>query len=73
MILRTSMQNLDTMDSSSVREPVHVLKKLSTDLKARITEALATFNNAVLGHIWQEMDYQLHVRCITQVSRIEHL
>ena len=33
------------------------------DLKTRITEALATINNSMLGRIWQELNYHLNVSC----------
>ena len=35
-------------------------------LKARITEAVATIDNAMLGRIWQELDYRLDVCRVTK-------
>ena len=43
------------------------------DLKDRITEALAIIDNAMLGRVWQEMDYRLDVCRVTNGAHIEHL
>ena len=43
------------------------------DLKTRITEALATIDNAMLGRVWQELDYHLDVCRVTRTAHIEHL
>ena len=43
------------------------------DLKTRITEALATIDNAMLGRVWQEMDYRLDVFHVTHSVHIKHL
>ena len=43
------------------------------DLKDRITEVLATIENAMLGRVWQEMDYRLDVCRATNGAHIEHL
>ena len=43
------------------------------ELKARITQAVATINNAMLGRVWQELDYRLDVCRVTNGAHIEHL
>ena len=43
------------------------------ELKARITEAVATFYNAMQGRVWQELDYWLDVCRVTNGAYIEHL
>ena len=43
------------------------------ELKARITEAVATIDNAMLGRVWQEFDYWLDVCRVTNGAHIEHL
>ena len=43
------------------------------ELKARITEAVATIENAMLGRVWQELDYWLDVCRVTNGAYIEYL
>ena len=43
------------------------------DLNTRKTEALATIDNAMLGRVWQELDYRLEVRCATRGAHTEHV
>ena len=43
------------------------------ELKARITEAVSTIDNAMLGRIRQELDYRLDVCRVTNGAHIEHL
>ena len=43
------------------------------ELKAQITEAVATIDNAMLGRVWQELDYRLDVCRVTNGAHIEHL
>ena len=43
------------------------------ELKARITEAVATIDNPMLGHVWQELDYWLDVCRVSNGAHIEHL
>ena len=43
------------------------------ELKARITEAVATIDNAMLGRVWQEFDYRFDVRRVINGAHIEHL
>ena len=45
------------------------------ELKARITKAVATIDNAMLGCIWQKfkLDYRFNVCCVTNGTHIEHL
>ena len=43
------------------------------ELKARITEAVSTIDNAMLGRAWQELDYRLDVCRVTNGAHIEHL
>ena len=43
------------------------------ELKARITEAVSTIDNAMLGRVWQELDYRLDVCRVTNGAHIEHL
>ena len=38
--------------------------------KAQITEA--TIDNAMLGRVWQELDYRLDMCCVTNGAHIEH-
>ena len=45
----------------------------SDELKARITKAVATIDNAMLGRIWQKLDYRLDVCRVTNGAHIEHL
>lgn len=49
------------------------LPKDVDELKARITEAVATIDNAVLQRVWQELDYWLDVCRVTSGAHIEHL
>ena len=43
------------------------------ELNTQITEAVATIDNAMLGRVWQELDYRLDVCCVTNGAHIEHL
>ena len=43
------------------------------ELKARITEAVATIDNAMLGRVWLELGYRLGVCRVTSGAHIEHL
>ena len=43
------------------------------ELKARITKAVATIDNVMLGRIWQKLDYRLDVCRVTNGAHIEHL
>ncbi len=43
------------------------------ELKARITEAVATIDNAMLERVWHELDYRLDVCRVTDGAHIEHL
>ena len=43
------------------------------ELKARITEAVATIDNAMLGRIWLELDYRLDMCRVTNAAYIEYL
>ena len=43
------------------------------ELKARITEAVATIDNLMLGRVWQELDYRLDVCRVTNGAHVEHL
>ena len=43
------------------------------ELKAPITEAVATIDNAMLGRVWQEWEYRLVVCRVTNGAHIEHL
>ena len=52
---------------------VHPIPRDVDELKAQITAAGETINNAMLGHVWQEFDYQLDVRRVTSGAHIEHL
>ena len=39
----------------------------------RITEVVATIDNAMLGRVWQEFDYRLDVCRVTSGAHIDHL
>ena len=43
------------------------------ELKARITKAVATIDKAMLGRVWQELDYWLDVCRVTNGTHIEDL
>ena len=43
------------------------------ELKTRITDAVATIDNAMLERVWEELDYRLDVCCVTNGGHIEHL
>ena len=43
------------------------------ELKARITEAVTTIDNVMLGRVWQELDYRLDVCRVTNGAHIKHL
>ena len=49
------------------------LPKDVDELKDRITEAVATIDNAMLERVWQELDYRLDVCRVTNGAHIEHL
>ena len=42
------------------------------ELKAPITEAVATIDNAMLGRVWQELDYRRDVYRVTSGAHIKH-
>jgi hypothetical protein len=42
-----------------------------TNLKARITDALATITEDMLENTWRETDYQLDVLCVTKGAHVE--
>ena len=50
-----------------------LLSKDMDELKAQITEAVATIDNTMLEHIWQELDYWLDVCHVTNSAHIEYL
>ena len=41
--------------------------------KTRITETVATIDNAMLERVWQELDSRLDVCRVTNGDHIEHL
>ena len=43
------------------------------ELKARITEVVSIIDNAMLGRVWQELDYRLYVCLVNNGAYIEHL
>ena len=43
------------------------------ELKTRVTEAVATIDNAMLGRVWQDLDSRLDVCRVTNGAHIEHL
>ena len=43
------------------------------DLKAQITEAVATIDNAMQVRVWQKFDYRLDACRVTSGAHIEHL
>ena len=49
------------------------LPKDVDELKAQITEAATTIDNAMLERIWQELDYRLDVCRVTNSAHIDHL
>ena len=42
------------------------------ELKAWISEAVAIIDNAMLGRVWQELDYRLDVCRVNNGAHIEH-
>ena len=52
---------------------VPLLPKNVDNLKVRITEVVATIDNAMLKRVWQELDYRLDVHHATSGAYIEHL
>ena len=52
---------------------VPLLPKDVDELTARMTEAVATIDNAMLERVWQELDYRLDVCRVTNGAHIEHL
>ena len=57
-----------------VKGPVYVfsLPKNVGELMARITEAIAAIDNAMLKCIWQELDHRLDVYRVTNGANREH-
>ena len=49
------------------------LSKDVVKLKAQITEAVATIDNAMLERVWQKLDYRLDVCLVTNGADTEHL
>ena len=43
------------------------------ELKARITENVATIDNAMLGRVWQELACRIDVCRVTNGAHIKHL
>ncbi len=39
----------------------------------RISDAVATIDDAMLGRVWQEFGFRLGVGCVTDGAHIEHL
>ena len=56
-------------DWSTVCNPI---LRDADELKARIIEAVATIDNAMLGRVWQKLDYRLEVCRVTNGAHIEH-
>ena len=52
---------------------LHPIPRDADELKARITKAVATIDNAMLGRIWQKLDYRLDVCRVTNGAHIEHI
>ena len=50
-----------------------LIPREADELKARTTKAVATIDNAMLGRIWQKLDYRLDVCRVTNGAHIEHL
>ena len=48
-------------------------RDVDEELKAHIAEAVATIDNAMLGRVWQELDYRLDVCRVSNGAHIEHL
>ena len=42
-----------------------------TDLKQRITDAIATIDEAMLQRTWQKIEYRLDVLCATNGAHVE--
>ena len=59
------MFNVSTIGHTTHIKPTH--------MKTRITKAVATVDNAMLGRIWQKLDYRLDVCRVTNGAHIEHL
>ena len=49
-----------------------ILRKVD-EPNTQITEAVATIDNAMLGRVWQELDYRLDVCRVTNGDHIKHL
>ena len=43
------------------------------ELKAKDKKSCAAINNAMLKHIWQELDYWLDVHLVTNGAHVKHL
>jgi hypothetical protein len=43
------------------------------DLKQRITEAVAAVTCDILQQVWEELDYQFDIYCVTRGTHIECL
>ena len=55
-----------------VKRLVSIPRKVD-EPNTQITEAVATTDNAMLGRVWQELDYRLDVCRVTNGAHIEHL
>jgi hypothetical protein len=42
------------------------------DLKALITAAVKSINAPILMHVWQELEFRIHVCHVTRGAHIEH-
>ena len=49
------------------------LSKDEDELKARITEAVAIIDNAMLECVWKELDIRLDMCCVTNRAYVKHL
>ena len=69
------MQFLQILHHAAISFFVEICEKIPRDvdeLKAQITEAVATIDNVMLRCVWQELDYQLDVCRVTYSAHIEH-
>jgi hypothetical protein len=52
---------------------VQTLPRDLFDLKARIIAAVKNINAPMLTRVWQELEYNINVYCVTLGAHIEHL
>jgi hypothetical protein len=60
-------------DTADVNPVIKFLPRDLPQLRQRIMEAVAAIDRQMLQHVWQELDYRIHICRVNKGGHIEHL